>query len=383
MSTTNFPGGVTSFGVPLYGMGGMPVPTRLGKVLFVHAGTGAGANDGLSADFPLATFDQAVNKCTNNAGDVIIGLPGHAESIVAAGGLDLDVIGVTVIGYGSGSNRPTITFTTATTADMDIDAANVTIVNLLFVAGIDALVAPIDVNAADFKMLNCETRDVAGSYQTVDFILTDDNCDRFVISGWKHTGDSAAGAETAISVIGGDDWVIEDFWIYGNFSVAAIENVTTAGNRVRIGGGAKPCFIWTENAADDGRDNDGHDLRPDRHHAAGQRGEHHRGARGRGDVVLPATSHLQPRRRSWHGYEHHSEHGRVGARGEPLPTCRAYRETAGGRLESAATREGDLYETRNGVLWSVPEEGACDVSSSFLSQGSKDSSLGLRRVEWQ
>jgi hypothetical protein len=250
MSTTNFPGGVTSFGVPLYGMGGMPVPTRLGKVLFVHAGTGAGANDGLSADFPLATFDQAVNKCTNNAGDVIIGLPGHAESIVAAGGLDLDVIGVTVIGYGSGSNRPTITFTTATTADMDIDAANVTIVNLLFVAGIDALVAPIDVNAADFKMLNCETRDVAGSYQTVDFILTDDNCDRFVISGWKHTGDSAAGAETAISVIGGDDWVIEDFWIYGNFSVAAIENVTTAGNRVRIGGGAKPCFIWTENAAD-------------------------------------------------------------------------------------------------------------------------------------
>jgi hypothetical protein len=86
--------------------------------------------------------------------------------------------------------------------------------------------------------------------QATDFIVTDDNCDRFLLSGWKHLGASAAGADTAISLVGGDDWVIEDFDIYGNFAVAAIENVTTAANRVRIGGGSRPNFIWTENAAD-------------------------------------------------------------------------------------------------------------------------------------
>ena len=32
--------------------------------------------------------------------------------------------------------------------------------------------------------------------------------------------------------------------------LVAIENVTTQANRVRIGGGVSPNYIWTENAAD-------------------------------------------------------------------------------------------------------------------------------------
>jgi hypothetical protein len=58
--------------------------------------------------------------------------------------------------------------TTATTADMDVDAANITVSNLLFTGGVDELAGPIDINAADFTMINCETRDVTG--QAVDFI---------------------------------------------------------------------------------------------------------------------------------------------------------------------------------------------------------------------
>jgi hypothetical protein len=235
-----FANGVSIRGVPL-------ALSHPGKAFWVNSGTGSNGNDG-TYQRPFSTIDFAVGRCTANKGDIIFVLPGHTETVAAAAGLALDVAGIAIIGLGSGTNRATVNFTTATTADMDVDAANVTIVNVLFTGGVDALAGPIDVNASDFAMIDCETRDVTG--QATDFIVTDDNCDRFYIGGWKHTGAAAAGADTAISIVGGDDWVIEDFEIYGNFAVAAIENVTTASNRVRIGGGSRWSYVWTENAAD-------------------------------------------------------------------------------------------------------------------------------------
>ncbi len=204
--------------------------------------------DGRSPANPLSSIDAAVGKCTANRGDVIIVLPGHVETVIAAAGLALDVAGITIIGIGSGSLRPTINFTTAVGASMRVTAADISMDNFLFTGGIDALTGAIDIRAADFTLTNFITRDVTG--QATDFIVTTAAANRFRLSGWRHEGAAAAGADTAISIIGGDDWVIEDFWIYGNFAVAAIENVTTASNRVRIGGGSRPCFIWTENAAD-------------------------------------------------------------------------------------------------------------------------------------
>ena len=116
---------------------------------------------------------------------------GHTETVTAAAGLALDVAGITIIGLGNGSNRPTVNFTTAVGADMDVDAANITISNFLFTGGIDALTGIIDVNAADFSMINCETRDVTG--QMTDCIVADANADRMLIDGWAHRGAAAAG----------------------------------------------------------------------------------------------------------------------------------------------------------------------------------------------
>jgi len=244
MPVSNFPGGfangITIRGVPLS-------VSHPGNVFWVDSGAGSNGNKG-TFDRPFSTIDYAVGRCTADNGDIIFVKPGHTETVTAAGGLDLDVAGIAVIGLGTGSLRPTVNFTTATTADMDIDAANITVANMLFTGGIDALAGPIDINAADCSLLNIETRDVTG--QATDFIVTDDNCDRLFISGWKHLGAAAAGADTAISLVGGDDWVIENFDIYGNFAVAGIENVTTAANRIRIGGGSQASYIWTENAAD-------------------------------------------------------------------------------------------------------------------------------------
>jgi hypothetical protein len=238
-----FPQGLTVRGMPL-------TMLHPGKIFWVGNATNQGGGNGNPGTLarPFASIDYAVGRCVANRGDIIAVLPGHIETVTAAGGLDLDVAGIAIVGLGAGSLRPTVNFTTAVGADMDVDAANITIMNLLFTGGIDALTGPIDINAADCSLIDIETRDVTG--QATDFIVSDANAVRLLISGWKHNGAAAAGADTALSMVGGDDAVIENFDIYGNFAVAGIENVTTAAARVRIGGGNRQSYIWTENAAD-------------------------------------------------------------------------------------------------------------------------------------
>lgn len=247
-SGSNYPNGfreaITIRGVPL-------LQSHPGKVFWVSNNStlqtnekaGSNGNDG-SFWAPFSSIDYAVGRCTANKGDVIMVKPGHVETVTAAAGLDLDVAGIALVGLGSGSNRPQINFTTATTADMDVDAANITMVNFLFTGGIDALAAPIDVNAADFKLIDCEWRDVTG--QATDVILADANADRLLIDGHFHNGAAAAGADSAIALVGMDNPVIKNFKIVGNFAVSAIDCRTTAVVDLEIYNG----YIWTKNAAD-------------------------------------------------------------------------------------------------------------------------------------
>lgn len=126
-----------------------------GNKFYVDSGSGSNDNSGLSPDQPVATIDYAVGLCTADQGDMIYVLPGHAETVSAAGGLDLDVSGITIVGLGDGANQPTVTFDTAATADIDVDAANITIRNINFVAGYADIAAAIDVNADDFTLDGC------------------------------------------------------------------------------------------------------------------------------------------------------------------------------------------------------------------------------------
>jgi len=232
--------------------GYFPFFPTTGKVFHVNS-TDANARDfpshGVSPDKPFATIDFAVGQCRANKGDLILVGPGHAESVTAAGGLALDVAGVTVLGMGGGANRPTVTLSGATSATVTISASSVTVRNLIFVTSLDAIVTAIVITGADCTLMNIETRD-ASATQCVDFITTSAAANRLRISGWKHMGDDAAGADTAITIVGGDALLIEDFQLIGNFAVAAIENVTTACTNAQIGGGMRPNYIWTKNAAD-------------------------------------------------------------------------------------------------------------------------------------
>lgn len=244
----NYPGGFKN-GILIRGM---PLSvTHPGKVFWVGnsatllegEASKSNGNDGTYYR-PFSTIDYAVGQCAANRGDVIMVRPNHTETVTAAGGLDLDVAGIALIGLGSGANRPTINFTTATTADMDVDAANITMYNFLFTGGIDALAGPIDVNAADFSLIYCEYRDVTG--QATDVIIADANADRLYIDEYFHNGAAAAGANSAIALIGMDNPVIKNFRLVGNFAVSAIDCRTTAVVDLNIANG----YIWTKNAAD-------------------------------------------------------------------------------------------------------------------------------------
>ena len=244
MPFSNFPNGFAN-GVAIRGM---PILNSYGgNIFWVDSGSGSNTNDGTHVR-PYATLDYAVGKCTANNGDLILVKAGHTETVTAAGGLDLDVAGITIIGLGNGSDRPTVNFTTAVTADMDVDADNITISNFLFTGGIDALTGPIDVNAADFTMMDCETKDVTG--QSTDFIVTDANASRLMIDGWTHRGAAAAGGASALQIVGGDGATVRNFFIDGNFDTAAIENVTTAATNLTINGGANGSYIRNRNSAD-------------------------------------------------------------------------------------------------------------------------------------
>ncbi len=268
---TNFPNGISSFGMTVIPNVGGEVYS--GNVWFVDSGDNNGSDNAHEPGNrlePYSTLDAAIDRSGvvsgANNGDVILVLPGHTETISTAG-IDLDIAGLTVIGIGNGDNRPTITFSNSTaTSDMDIDAANITIQNLLFVAS--TATAPIDVNAADFTMINCETRDSSVNFDAAgsatNWIVADKNSDRMKLINHRHVGtDTAPSAIQAGATISGlapstflqidasTDTTIIGGYFYGNFHRSIFEGTGTNSLRLRIYGTANnPMFLWNENGND-------------------------------------------------------------------------------------------------------------------------------------
>lgn len=228
MVTSDFPNGVTSFGVPQ--LGGGEIPANGGNYFWVDSGA-SGQGDG-TYEAPYTTLDYAVGQCTANNGDVIIVKAGHAESLTADSAVDIDIAGITVIGLGTGDDRPTFTFTTAVAADFKLAADNVTIKNLLFKAGIDALTGPIEVSADDCAIINCEYQDDAtNNYETTDVLVTTSTPLRLLVDGFKYVLDGGAGGTQNQSVIqlnGADNAIIRNCWLVADSGTGVIEDATTS-----------------------------------------------------------------------------------------------------------------------------------------------------------
>ena len=203
-----------------------------GDIFFVCSVTGTdGAGYGRNPDAPCATLDYAIGLCTASKADRIYVMPGHAETLVAAAGVALDVAGVKVVGIGQGRNRPVFTFGTDVAASFNISAASCWVENLVFVNAIDAQTAMVNVTAANVTIKDCEFVLADASTQAVIGILASAAADRLTLEKlWMH-GTSDAGCDHAISCGATDDTLIKDCIICGAFDVGGlIENSAAAIN---------------------------------------------------------------------------------------------------------------------------------------------------------
>lgn len=200
---------MTRFGDMVYAMGGLPAvgnaPLTTGNVWFVDSGTGSNSNDGKSIESPLATIDAAIGKCTASNGDLIIVFPGHAETISGATSLVMDVAGVHVLGLGSGSLRPTLTFS-ATTSTISISGADCTLENMLLVSDIDDCAVGITAAAtADgLTLKNIEMRDGAANKEFLVAVSIAAACTDVTIDGFQFHG-LAGGMTDCILLVGAAD----------------------------------------------------------------------------------------------------------------------------------------------------------------------------------
>ena len=208
-----------------------------GSIFYVDSNVATGTDSsGSSWTNAVTTLDAAVALCSDNRGDVIKLAQGHAETFIAANSADLDVIGITVIGMGTGSDRPTFTYTTGTAGEIVIAAANITINNLLFQPGIANVVHAIEVEAdADGSIIEfCEF--LSGStdaYEFVDAIQVAAAADDLIIRYNKAT-ETTAGAVSWLDLSAGvvDNLSMYGNEIYGDYSTGAVDStgrIQTAG----------------------------------------------------------------------------------------------------------------------------------------------------------
>ena len=242
-----FPNGIRT---PLL-VGGPSADPVVGNVFFV--GKTASGNWIAGADvptygtygMPFATVDYAVGKCTASQGDVIYVLPGHTESIAAAGGITCDVAGVSIIGLGNGNLRPTFTWT-ALASSWLVTAASVTIKNIIITPGIDEVVSMFAVSAAGctFDAVDFEEAGARGAtYQAIQFLLTTADADNLTVQNCNHRQWTAAAADQVwIDLAGVVNPRILNNFIYitakaatGSYCIygsAACWNVQVVGNRI-------------------------------------------------------------------------------------------------------------------------------------------------------
>jgi hypothetical protein len=181
----------------------------------------------------FTTLEEANENAVAARGDIIFMAPNHAETVASAAAINLDKTGVSVVGLGNGSARPTFTFS-ATTSTITMTAANVKLTGIVIVPSIDSVVSPIVVSAADC-IIDAEVQDASDTVECVNAILTTADADRLDIN-LKYIGDIGGDAcVNAVRLVGVDTARINvDF--YGVASTSIVEFHTTACHNVVVSG---------------------------------------------------------------------------------------------------------------------------------------------------
>lgn len=223
---------LTVGGVPTLGMGA-GIPTTTGNVYFVSSLTGSNGNTG-SATSPFATIAVAYAKCIANNGDTVVAMPGHAETYATAAALNMNIVGVTVVGLGEGNTRPVITFATSAAATITMTAASNQLLNFILTTTVDQIVSPIVVSAASCT-INVEWRDGSSVLEALRTILTTAAASNLTVNLIYKGFTAGSHGVNAIRLVGGSNAVITVDY-YGILTTGVVEFNTTAVVNAQIGG---------------------------------------------------------------------------------------------------------------------------------------------------
>lgn len=222
---------------------GMVISPNGGQVFYV--GTSAqvaalGEAGECIASRVSTTVDKALNQCVSGRGDFVYVLPGYTETISAAD--QWSSLGtktaVSVIGLGTGTNRPTFTYSAAN-ATILMDAANFSIRNCLFyMAGATGsttaltVAAPITVSAAGCAITDCFIHFGVDNDQLVTIgVTTTLAADYFEFKRNQCYGATAAACTSFLYLVGADFCQVHDNAIIGGTSsttVGLIRFISTA-----------------------------------------------------------------------------------------------------------------------------------------------------------
>ena len=162
------------------------------RVFFVDSnGGGSTTTSGKTPETAVTTIDAAIGLCTANRGDVIIVMAGHAETLATAGAIAADVAGISIIGMGRGTSRPTLTLS-ATGSTIAVSAANVLFRNLVVTSSVNELVKIFNVTAAYCTIDAVDYLDAGAAKETIQFCLTTSAADYLVIQNCYHEQANAA-----------------------------------------------------------------------------------------------------------------------------------------------------------------------------------------------
>lgn len=224
LRTSNFPGGFAG-GVTINGVS--IVNSYSGGLYYVDSQTGSNTNKG-TFNQPWATIAYALTRVIANRGDVVLVKAGHSETVTAAAGILAAVAGCAVLGLGTGTDRPTINFTTSTAATLKVTAANVYLGNLLFTCGIASQVTMLDIQGTYCVVDGCGFSE--GTQTGASFITlagAANAADHLRILNSKFYNPTSGNMASAIGLaIVEDDVQVAGNQILGNFSLSGIHNVT-------------------------------------------------------------------------------------------------------------------------------------------------------------
>jgi len=224
-------------------LGNLCLSVTGGKVFYVGTAAMLANYSDVGVGIQSRTFtdvNTALASCESGRGDVIFVLPGYTESIAAADSWSnlAAKTDITIVGMGGGTNRPTFTWTTATSTVL-FDTANFKLLNCnLYLAGAHAagsaltVAAPITVSAAGCEISDCTIFFGFDADQLVTIgVTTTANADFFKFNRNYCYGATAAACTSFFYAVGADYLQMYDNTIIGGTSattVGVLRFITTA-----------------------------------------------------------------------------------------------------------------------------------------------------------